>query len=61
MPPNVGNIDRIIRRLGAHGWPGMGPELPLATGLVKICPTRSLLGINTRGLGNSPSQARNSL
>ncbi|MDQ1314613.1 MAG: hypothetical protein QG662_722 [Pseudomonadota bacterium] len=61
MNPNVGNIDRIIRILAgaaliawaaffdgpAWAWIGV---LPLATGLLKICPAYSLIGINTRGL-----------
>lgn len=52
MTLNVGNFDRIIRRLGAHGWPDLGwiGVPPLATGLPKICPTYCLLGINTCGL-----------
>jgi hypothetical protein len=60
MTPNVGNTDRIIRILagialiawalaGGPAWAWIG-VLPLATGLFRICPAYSLLGINTCGL-----------
>jgi hypothetical protein len=60
MNPNVGNIDRIIRivagvaliawaLMGGPVWAWIG-VLPLVTGLFKICPAYSLLGINTCGL-----------
>jgi len=59
MSANVGNIDRIIRILagvaliawalmGGPAWAWIG-VVPLATGLFKICPAYSLLGINTCG------------
>jgi Inner membrane protein YgaP-like, transmembrane domain len=59
MSANVGNIDRIIRILagvaliawalmGGPAWAWIG-VVPLATGLLKICPAYSLLGINTCG------------
>jgi len=58
MKANVGNIDRGLRIavgialiggaasgvLGAWAWIGV---LPLLTGVVKICPLYSMLGINT--------------
>lgn len=61
MKVNVGGIDRILRiaaglvlialtlagTIGAWGWIGV---LPLATGLLKICPAYSLIGVNTCGL-----------
>ena len=61
MTVNVGAIDRVIRILAglaliawaaffngpAWAWVGV---LPLATGLSRICPAYSLLGINTCGL-----------
>ena len=59
MTCNVGSIDRIIRILagialiawalmGGPAWAWIG-VVPLATGLLKICPAYSLLGINTCG------------
>jgi hypothetical protein len=59
MTANIGNIERIIRILagialiawalmGGPVWAWIG-VVPLATGLLKICPAYSLLGINTRG------------
>jgi len=58
MKTNVGTIDRAARIviglvlivlaltgvIGAWGWIGL---LPLATGVFRICPAYSLLGINT--------------
>ncbi len=60
MSANVGSIDRIIRILaglaliawaltGGPVWAWIG-VVPLATGIFKICPAYSLLGINTCGL-----------
>jgi len=60
MSCNVGSIDRIIRILaglaliawalmGGPVWAWIG-VVPLATGLFKICPAYSLLGINTCGI-----------
>jgi Inner membrane protein YgaP-like, transmembrane domain len=59
MSANVGSIDRIVRILagialiawalmGGPAWAWIG-VVPLATGLFKICPAYSLLGINTCG------------
>jgi len=59
MSANVGSIDRIIRILaglaliawalmGGPVWAWIG-VVPLATGLLKICPAYSLLGISTTG------------
>lgn len=59
MKTNVGTIDRAARIviglvlivlaltgvIGAWGWIG----LPLATGVFRVCPAYSLLGINTCG------------
>ncbi len=58
MKANIGNIDRTIRILvgagliaatlsgaiGAWGWLGL---LPLATGIVRICPAYLPFGIST--------------
>jgi hypothetical protein len=58
MKLNVGGIDRIARILvglvlialtltgtiGVWGWIGV---VPLATGLMRICPLYSMLGMNT--------------
>lgn len=63
MKCNVGGIDRVLRMLvglvliglavtgniGVWGWIGV---VPLATGLFRICPAYSLLGINTGGNGS---------
>lgn len=60
MLSNVGNLDRIIRivagialiawaLMGGLVWAWIG-VLPLATGLFKICPAYSLLGINSCGM-----------
>lgn len=60
MSCNVGSIDRVIRILaglaliawalmGGPVWAWIG-VVPLATGLFKICPAYSLLGINTCGV-----------
>jgi hypothetical protein len=60
MKTNVGNIDRVIRVLaglaligatlagfiGAWGWIGV---LPLITGLVRVCPAYSVIGVDTCG------------
>lgn len=60
MKSNVGMVDRTLRILvglalialsltgviGAWGWIGL---LPLATGIFRVCPAYSLLGINTCG------------
>jgi len=58
MKTNAGTIDRAARIviglvlivlaltgiIGAWGWIGL---LPLATGVFRVCPAYSLLGINT--------------
>ncbi|MEY4910111.1 MAG: hypothetical protein RL260_3829 [Pseudomonadota bacterium] len=58
MNINVGGADRILRivvglvlillalsgQIGAWGWIGV---VPLATGLFRMCPLYSLLGMNT--------------
>ena len=58
MKANVGGIDRILRivvgialialtlagTIGPWGWIGV---VPLATGLFRICPAYSLIGVNT--------------
>ena len=59
MSANVGSLDRVVRILagialiawalmGGPVWAWIG-VVPLATGLLKICPAYSLLGINTCG------------
>jgi hypothetical protein len=61
MNINVGNTDRGLRVvaglvligltladiIGPWGWLGI---LPIATGLLRVCPAYSLLGVNTCGL-----------
>ncbi|MGN5478699.1 YgaP family membrane protein [Cupriavidus basilensis] len=58
MQANVGTIDRALRivvglvlislaatgRVGAWGWIG---ALPLLTGIVRVCPAYSILGVKT--------------
>ncbi|WP_454763932.1 YgaP family membrane protein [Cupriavidus campinensis] len=58
MQANVGNVDRILRivvglvliglaatgRIGVWGWIGL---LPLLTGIVRVCPAYSILGVKT--------------
>lgn len=58
MKVNVGGADRILRivvglilvllalsgQIGAWGWIGL---VPLATGLFRVCPLYSVLGMNT--------------
>ena len=58
MQANVGTIDRVLRivvglvliglaatgRIGAWGWIGV---LPLLTGIVRVCPAYSILGVKT--------------
>jgi hypothetical protein len=58
MQANVGTIDRIIRvvaglvligltatgHIGTWGWIGV---VPLLTGLARVCPAYSILGIKT--------------
>jgi Protein of unknown function (DUF2892) len=58
MKVNVGGADRILRivvglilillvlsgQIGAWGWIGV---VPLATGLFRMCPLYSMLGMNT--------------
>ncbi|MBP0630719.1 MULTISPECIES: DUF2892 domain-containing protein [unclassified Cupriavidus] len=58
MQANVGTIDRVLRiviglvlislaatgRVGAWGWIGI---LPLLTGIVRVCPAYSILGVKT--------------
>lgn len=60
MKANVGGIDRILRIvagvaligwaavLGGPVWAWIG-VVPLATGLIKVCPAYSILGMNTCG------------
>lgn len=59
MTVNVGSTDRIIRivvGVALIGWALMGGPtwawigvLPLATGLLRVCPAYSILGMNTCG------------
>ena len=61
MTANIGTIDRIIRivaGLALLAWAALfdGPPwawigvLPLATGLLQVCPAYSLLGVNSCGM-----------
>lgn len=58
MKINVGGIDRILRIViglvlivlaatGTVGWWGWLGVIPLATGLLRVCPAYSILGMNT--------------
>ena len=58
MKINVGSADRVLRVVaglilivlaatGTVGWWGWLGVIPLATGLFKVCPAYSLLGVNT--------------
>ena len=58
MTRNVGDIDKGLRIVaglvllalgwfGPLGWWGLIGLVPLATGLIGICPVYSLLGMNT--------------
>jgi hypothetical protein len=58
MQANVGTVDRVLRisiglalialaatgHIGAWGWIGI---LPLVTGIVRICPAYSIVGVKT--------------
>ena len=58
MQINVGTVDRVLRnvvglvviglaatgRIGAWGWIGI---VPLLTGIVRVCPAYSILGVKT--------------
>lgn len=58
MSANVGGIDRALRivvgivlivltlmgTIGVWGWIGV---IPLATGLLRVCPAYSIIGVNT--------------
>ena len=58
MKINVGNADRVVRvllglglitaaatgHIGLWGWLGI---VPLATGLLRVCPAYNLIGMNT--------------
>ena len=64
MKVNVGNIDRILRivaglaliglavagTIGPWGYIGI---VPLLTGLTRVCPAYSLVGVNTCSTGKS--------
>lgn len=58
MKHNVGTIDRILRIVagivlillaatGTVGWWGWLGVIPLLTGVVRVCPAYSLLGVKT--------------
>jgi hypothetical protein len=58
MKVNVGSVDRIVRIVAGFALIGLtvvgtiGPWgyigiVPLLTGLIRVCPAYSLLGINT--------------
>lgn len=58
MKTNVGTVDRVLRilvglglialvasgNIGVWGWIGV---VPLVTGLVRVCPLYSVLGVDT--------------
>ena len=58
MVMNVGSVDRVVRIVAGVGLIGLavagtiGPwgyigVIPLLTGFMRVCPTYSLLGVNT--------------
>lgn len=60
MKINVGSTDRLLRivvgavlialtLMGYIGWWGWIGVIPLVTGLVRVCPAYSILGLNTCG------------
>lgn len=60
MKSNVGGIDRLLRVVvglvlvilassGTIGWWGWLGVIPLLSGLFRVCPLYSILGINTCG------------
>ncbi|NHC62874.1 YgaP family membrane protein [Paenalcaligenes suwonensis] len=60
MKTNVGGIDRILRVIvglvlvilassGTVGWWGWLGIIPLLSGLFRVCPLYSILGVNTCG------------
>ena len=60
MKTNVGGIDRIFRVViglvlvilassGTIGWWGWLGIIPLLSGLFRVCPLYSMLGVNTCG------------
>lgn len=62
MKTNVGAVDRTIRIIAGLGMIGLamvgaiGPwgyigVLPVLTGLVRVCPAYSLLGVDTCAVG----------
>jgi hypothetical protein len=64
MKVNVGSIDRILRIVvglaliglavaGTVGWWGYLGVILVLTGLVRVCPAYSLIGVNTCGTGKS--------
>ncbi len=64
MKSNVGGIDRVLRVVlgivlmalaatNTVGWWGWLGVVPLLTGLVRVCPLYTLLGVNTCPLKNS--------
>ncbi len=66
MKLNVGGIDRILRIVvglvlialaatGTVGWWGWLGIIPLATGLFRLCPLYTLLGMNTCPTGGKRS------
>ncbi len=58
MNVNVGSVDRIVRIVGGLiliglavagtiGWWGYIGVVPLLTGVMRVCPAYSLMGLNT--------------
>jgi hypothetical protein len=67
MNLNIGSVDRPVRIVGGLGlillaamgligaW-GYIRILPLITGIVRVCPAYSLLGMDTCGTGSGPGK-----
>lgn len=66
MSCNVGGVDRMLRIaaglvilalgvVGPLGWWGLVGLVPLATGVMRVCPAYSLLGIRTCAAEGKPT------
>ena len=68
MEPNVGNIDRVARIVVGlvilsgvfvldepQRWLGMIGIVPLATGILRVCPAYAIFGIDTCSASRKPA------